>query len=105
MEKRLVQAEKIIADLKAEVNVLQSARADGQQDENQPQQQEQQDRNSSRVSTHNLAKIHGRKEKVAQALREYPCSRVHGAAFQLSSCPRSTVRDFVLLQNLRNKIY
>ena len=35
MEKRLVQAKKVIADLKAEVNVLQSARADGQQGENQ----------------------------------------------------------------------
>ena len=83
MEKRLVQAEKVIVDLKAEVNVLQSARPDGQQDENQPQQQEQQDRNSSRVSTHNLAKIHGRNASINSS-GAHPPPGNHGAFAQMS---------------------
>ena len=98
MERRLVQAKKVIADLKAEVNAhLQSARTDGQQDDNQLQQQQQRD--IGPISTHSLANIHGRYKKVVQALRENQCGMVN--AFRLSGCPRSTVRDFVAIAELK----
>ena len=58
--------------------------------------QEQQERNISRVSTHSLAKIHGRYDKVAQALRQNQCSMAN--AFHLSGCPRNTLRDFVTIE-------
>lgn len=96
LQTRLTEAKKIIAELKAEVEIL---RNNGPQQHQQQQPQQQQPRDSSRVSTHSLAGIHERYEKVLQSLHEHRCSMAN--AFRLTGCPRSTLRDFVAVAELK----
>ena len=82
---KLAQAEKTIAELKAEVETLHS---------NKPQQQQQ----SGHVSTHSLAAIHDRNQNVLRTLSENGSSITN--AFRLTGCPRSTLGDFVAVAEL-----
>ncbi|CAH3121879.1 unnamed protein product [Porites lobata] len=65
--------------------------------EDQPTQQPKQ--TDSRVSAHSLASIHDRYDQVLQCMRENKCSMA--CAFRLASCPRSTLRDFVAIAELK----
>ena len=84
---KLGQAKKTIADLKAEVETMRS--------NNEPQQQQQ----SGCVSTHSLAAIHDRYQNVLPTISENGCSMAN--AFRLTGCPRSTLRDFVAVAELK----
>ena len=98
-ERRLLQAKKVIADLKAEVQSLRS-RNDHQEPDNQHQPPQQQSETEiGRVSSHSLCSIHGRYDKVLQVIYDNRCSMAN--AFRLAGCPRSTVRDFVAIAELK----
>ena len=89
---KLAQAKKTIAELKAELQTLRSS--------NEPQQQPQQQQQSSgRVSTHSLTAIHDRYENVLRTISENRYSMAN--AFRLTGCPRSTLRDFVAVAELK----
>ena len=92
LQTKLAQAKKTIVELKSEVETLRSEEPQQQQEQQQPQQQH-------RVSTHSLAAIHQRYATVLRILRENRCSMAN--AFRLSCCPRSTVRDFVAVAELK----
>ncbi|RMX41872.1 hypothetical protein pdam_00019627 [Pocillopora damicornis] len=64
----------------------------------EPQQQPQQ-KDATRASTHSLAIIHTRYQRVLQILEKNNCSMAN--AFRLARCPRSTLRDFVAIALLR----
>ena len=84
LQPKLADANRTIAELKAEVQTLRQRTPD------EPQQQPQQ-KDATRVSTHSLATIHTRDQRVLQILKENNCSTAN--AFRLASCPRSTLRD------------
>ena len=84
---KLAQPKNTIADLKAEVETLRI--------DNEPQQQQQ----SGPVSTHSLAAIHDRYQNVLRTISENGCSMAN--AFRLTGCPRSTLRDFVAVAELK----
>ncbi|CAH3153979.1 unnamed protein product, partial [Porites lobata] len=96
LERRLVNAKKLIAELRAEMQELQR-RGQPAPQEDQPTQQPQQ--TDSRVSAHSLASIHDWYDQVLQCMRENKCSMA--CAFRLASCPRSTLRDFVAIAELK----
>ena len=96
LQQRLADAKRMIAELKAEVQTLRQSRSEGPQGQQEQQQQQQRD---SRVSAHSLETIHQRYAKVLQTLTENSCSMAN--AFRLSGCPRSTLRDFVAIAELR----
>ena len=87
LQNKLAQAKKTIAELKAENQTLRNNAPQTPQQQT-PQQQQQ----SGRVSTHSLAAIH-------EIITENGCSMAN--AFRLASCPRSTVRDFVAVAELK----
>ena len=96
-ERRLLQAKKLIADLKAEVQSLRS-----RNDHQEPEQQTPQQRSEAeigRVNSHSLSSIHSRYVKVLQFIHDNRCSMAN--AFRLAGCPRSTVRDFVAIAELK----
>ena len=98
-ERRLLQAKKVIADLKAEVQSLRS-RDDHEEPDNQHQPPQQQSETEiGRVSSHSLSGIHSRYDKVLQVIYDNRCSMAN--AFRLAGCPRSTVRDFVAIAELK----
>ena len=94
LEKRLVDAKKVIAELRAQVQNLQ--RRDLAAETDRPTEQQ---RDTSRVSTHSLANIHERYDQVLEIMQENRCSMA--CAFRLASCPRSTLRDFVAIAELK----
>lgn len=53
----------------------------------------------NRVTTLSLASIHERYARVLDAIRQHRCSMAN--AFRIASCPRSTVRDFVAIAELK----
>ena len=63
----------------------------------EPQQQPQQ-KDATRASTHSLATIQTRYQRVLQILKENNCSMAN--AFWLASCPRSTLGDFIAIAEL-----
>lgn len=73
----------MIAELKAEVETLHS--------NIEPQQQQQ----SGHLNTHSLAAIHDYYQNILQTLSENGCNMAN--TFRLTSCPRSTLRDFVVV--------
>ena len=89
LERRLLNAKKVIAELRAEVQ---------RRDPPASQQQHQQTADI-RVSTHSLANIHERYDQVLQTMKENRCSMA--SAFRLAGCPRSTLRDFVAIAELK----
>ena len=95
--RRLLQAKKLIADLKAEVQSLRS-----RNDHQEPKQQTPQqwpEAEIGRVNSHSLSSIHSRYVKVLQVIHDNHCSMAN--AFRLAVCPRSTVRDFVAIAELK----
>ena len=94
LEKRLVEAKKLIASLKEE---LQSARNSSSVTE--PQHPDPPQQQSTRVSSHNLSSIHSRYDKVLEAMKDNNCSMAN--AYRLSGCPRSTLRDFIAIAELK----
>ena len=96
LERRLVDAKKVIAELRAEVRRRDQPAP--QEDPPASQQQHQQTADI-RVSTHSLANIHERYDQVLQTMKENRCSMA--CAFRLAGCPRSTLRDFVVIAELK----
>ena len=96
LERRLVDAKKVIAELRAEVRRRDQPAP--QEDPPASQQQHQQTADI-RVSTHSLANIHERYDQVLQTMKENKCSMA--CAFRLACCPRSTLRDFVAIAELK----
>lgn len=96
LERRLVDAKKVIAELRAEVRRRDQPAP--QEDPPASQQQHQQTADI-RVSTHGLANIHERYDQVLQTMKENKCSMA--CAFRLAGCPRSTLRDFVAIAELK----
>ena len=90
LERHLLNAKKVIAELRAEVR---------RRDQPTPQQQHQQTADI-RVITHSLANIHERYEQVLQTMKENRCSSM-ACAFPLAGCPRSTLQDFVAIAELK----
>ena len=90
LQNKLADAKKTIAGLKTELEMLRRS--------DQPQQQQQQQR-PNRVSAHSLAGIHQRYQKVLSIQKENDCSMAN--AFWLADCPRSTLRDFVAIAELK----
>ena len=84
LQTKLVDAKRTIAELKAKLKTLRQCTAD------EPQQQPQQ-KDATRTSTHSLATIHTRYQRVPQILRENNCSMAN--AFWLAGCPCSTLGD------------
>ena len=92
LQTKLVDAKRTIAELKAKLKTLRQCTAD------EPQQQPQQ-KDATRTSTHSLATIHTRYQRVLQILKENNCSIEN--AFRLAGCPRSTLRGFIAIAELR----
>ena len=78
LEKRLVEAKKLIASLKQE---LQSARNSSSVRE--PQHPDPPQQRLTRVSSHSLSSIHSRYDKVLQTMKDNNCSMAN--AYRLSS--------------------
>ena len=93
MERRLLHAKKIIADLKAEVQSLRSSNELQEPDHQQQTAQEQSETEIGCVNSHSLSSIHSRHQKLLQVLSDNHCSMAN--AFRLAGCPRSTVRDLM----------
>ena len=51
------------------------------------------------MNSHSLSSIHSRYVKVLQVIHDNRCSMAN--AFRLAGCPRSTVRDFVVIAELK----
>ena len=96
LERRLLNAKKVIAELRAEV---QRRDLPAPQEDPPASQQQHQQTADIRVSTHSLATIHERYEQVLQTMKENRCSMA--CAFRLAGCPRSTLRDFVAIAELK----
>ena len=94
LEKRLVEAKKLIASLKQE---LQSARNSSSVTE--PQHPDPPQQQSTCVSSHSLSSIHSRYDKLLQTMKDNNCSMAN--AYRLSGCPRSTLQDFIAIAELK----
>ena len=96
LERHFLNAKKVIAELQAEVR-----RRDQPAPEEDPpaSQQQHQPTADIRVSTHSLANIHEPYDQVLQTMKENRCSMA--CAFRLAGCPRSTLRDFVAIAELK----
>ena len=98
-ERRLLHAKKVIADLKAEVQSLRSRFVADHQEPEQQTPQQWSEAEIGRVNSHSLSSIHSRHVKVLQVLHDNRCSTAN--AFRLAGFPRSTVRDFVAIAELK----
>ena len=99
MESRLLQAKKVSADLKAEVQSLRSHNHLQESDHQQQTPQQQSEKEIRRISSHSLSNIYSRYQKVLQVISDNRCSMAN--AFGLAGCPRSTVRDFMAIAELK----
>lgn len=92
LKKSLVEAKTRISAMQEEIRSLQASDAAAVDEE--PEEQ-----TTHRVSSHNLESIHERYNRVLGILREERCSMAN--AFRLARCPRSTIRDFVAIAELK----
>lgn len=99
MERRLLQAKKVIAVLKAEVQSLRTHNDLQESDHQQQTSQQQSGTEIRRVSSHSLSNIHSRYQKVLQLISDNCCSMANGS--RLAGCRRSTMRDFVAIAELK----
>ena len=90
LQKSLQEAKATIAELREELRHLRG----NEQAEDEPRNQ-----TATRVGTNSLETIHRRYLEVLAVLNENCCSMAN--AFRLSGCPRSTLRDFVAIAELR----
>ena len=100
LEKRLVEARKLIASWKLIASLkqeLQSARNSSSVRE--PQHPDPPQQQSTRVSSHSLSSIHSRYDKFLQTMKDNNCSMAN--ASRLSGCPRSTLQDFIAIAELK----
>ena len=96
LERRLLNAKKVIAELRAEVR--RRNQPEPQEDPPASQQQHQQTADIH-TSTQSLANIHEQYDQVLQMLKENRCSMA--CALRLAGCPRSTLRDFMAIAELK----
>ena len=96
LERRLLNAKKVIAELRAEVR--RRNQPEPQEDPPASQQQHQQTADIH-TSTQSLANIQEQYDQVLQTMKENRCSMA--CAFRLAGCPRSTLRDFVAIAELK----
>ena len=94
--KNLLNAKKVIAELQAEVRRRNQPMP--QEDPPASQQQHQQTADIH-TSTQSLANIHKQYDQVLQTMKENRCSMA--CAFRLAGCPRSTLRDFMAIAELK----
>ena len=99
IERRLLHAKKIIADLKAEVQSLRSSNELQEPDHQQQTAQEQSETEIGCVNSHSLSSIHSRHQKLLQVLSDNHCSMAN--AFLFAGCPRSTAYDFMAIAELK----
>ena len=93
-KKDSLRPKNFIASLKQE---LQSARNSSSVRE--PQHPDPPQQQSNRVSSHSLSSIHSRYDKVLHTMKDNNCSMAN--AYRLSGCPRSTLRDFIAIAELK----
>lgn len=93
LEKRLVEAQKLIASLKELQSARNSSSVRKLQHPDPPQQQ------STRSSSHSLSSILSWYDKVLQTMKNNNCSMAN--AYCLSGCPRSTLQDFIMIAELK----
>ena len=84
LEKRLVEARKLIASLKQELQLARNSSSVTEPQHPEPPQQQ-----STRVSSHSLSSIHSRYAKVLQTMKDNDCSMAN--AYRLSGCGNSTL--------------
>ena len=65
----------------------------------EPQHPDPPQQQSTCISSHSLSSIHSRYDKVLQTMKDNNCSMAN--AFRLSGCPRSTLRDFIAIAELK----
>ena len=65
-------------------------------------QQQHQQTADIHTSTQSLANIHEQYDQVLQTMKENRCSMA--CAFRLAGCPRSTLRDFMTIAELKKKV-
>ena len=92
LKKSLSEAKARISAMQEEIRSLQAS-DEAAVDEDPGEQ------TTHRVSSHNLESIHERYNRVLEILREERCSMAN--AFRLARCPRSTIRDFVAIAELK----
>ena len=94
--KNLLITKKVIAELQAEVR----RRNQPMPLEDPPASQQQHQQTADiHTSTQSLANIHKQYDQVLQTMKENRCSMA--CAFRLAGCPRSTLRDFVAIAELK----
>ena len=98
-ERRLLPTKKIIADLKAEVQSLCSHNELQELDHQQQATQQQLETEFRHISSQSLCSIHSQYQKVLQVLSDNHCSMAN--AFRLAGCPRSTIRDLMVIAELK----
>lgn len=84
LQTKLVDAKRTIAELKAELKTLCQRSAD------EPQQQPQQ-KDATRASTHSLATIHTRYQRVLQILKENNCSMANAFGWLVAPAAPSEI--------------
>ena len=99
LERRLLNRKKVIAELRAEVR--RRNQPVPQEDPPASQQQHQQTADIH-TSTQSLANIHEQYDQVLQTMKENRCSMA--CAFRLAGCPRSTLRDFMTIAELKKRL-
>ena len=92
LKKSLVEAKTCISAMQEEIRSLQAS--DSAAVDEEPEEQ-----TTYRVSSLNLESIHECCNRVLDILREERCSMAN--AFRLARCPRSTIRDFVAIAELK----
>ena len=90
LQKSLVEAKTRISAMQEEIRSLQASAAVDEAPEGQT---------TNFVSSHNLESIHERYNRVLDILREEHCSMAN--AFRVARCPRSKIRDFVAITELK----
>ena len=96
LERRLLNAEKVIAELRAEVR---RRNQPAPQEDPPASQQQHQQTADIHTSTQSLANIHKQYDQVLQTMKENRCSMA--CAFRLAGCPQSTLRDFMAIAELK----
>ena len=92
LKKSLFEAKNRIVAMQEEIRSLQATNA-AAVDEDPV------DQTANHVSAHNLESIQERYSRVLAILREEHCSMAN--AFRLVRCPRSTIREFVAIAELK----
>ena len=96
LERHLLNAKRVIAELRAE---MRRRNQPAPQEDPPASQQQPQQTADIHTSTQSLANIHEQYDQVLQTMKENRCSMA--CAFRLAGCPRSTLRDFVAIAELK----